>query len=54
MIWIVLVLGLLFVAMSCVALWYREKWGRVSRELEELQQDFPARGKDGRFCKRSK
>ena len=26
MIWIVLVLGVLFIAMSCVALWYREEW----------------------------
>lgn len=29
MIWIVLVLGLLFVAMSCVALWYRRQWDKA-------------------------
>lgn len=29
MIWIVLVLAVLCVAMSCVALWYREKWQKA-------------------------
>ena len=38
MIWIVLVLGLLFVAMSCVALWYRKTWlfeMGLRRDLQE-------------------
>lgn len=42
MIWIVLVLGLLCIAMSCVALWYREKWLRSEnlskRRLEAFEE----------------
>lgn len=34
MIWIVLVSGLLFIAMLCVALWYREKWQGAERERD--------------------
>lgn len=34
MIWIVLVLGLLCVAMSCVALWYREKWQDAEKKVK--------------------
>ena len=34
MIWIVLVLAVLFVAMSCVALWYRGKWQDAEKRVK--------------------
>lgn len=47
MIWIVLVLGLLCVAMSCVALWYRAQWDKsldrecdLSEKYEEMKEKY--------------
>lgn len=40
MIWIVLVSGLLFIAMSCVALWYREKWLFEMVLRRDLQEEW--------------
>ena len=45
MIWIVLALGVLCIAMSCVALWYRSKW-------RQLRESLPKRDSKGRFCKK--
>lgn len=39
MIWIVLVLAVLFVAMSCVALWYREKWDKTLDDLADCIEE---------------
>lgn len=46
MIWIVLVLSVLCIAMSCVALWYRTQWDKsldrecdLSEKYEELNAD---------------
>ena len=40
MIWIVLVSGLLFIAMSCVALWYRKKWHFEAKLRIDLQEEW--------------
>lgn len=41
MIWIVLVLAVLCIAMSCVALWYREKWQDCERSsVRKLEYNF--------------
>ena len=39
MIWIVLVLGLLCIAMSCVALWYRRKWNESEGKCRALERE---------------
>lgn len=39
MIWIILVLGVLYIAMSCVALWYREEWQFESYMRRLLQEE---------------
>lgn len=39
MIWIVLVLAVLFIAMSCVALWYREKWQKSEDKCSALERE---------------
>ena len=38
MIWIVLVLVVLYIAMSCIALWYRGEW-QFESEMRRLLQD---------------
>lgn len=40
MIWIVLVLAVLCIAMSCVALWYREKWLFEMGLRRDLQEEW--------------
>ena len=40
MIWIVLVLAVLCIAMSCVALWYRGKWIFETRLRMDLQEEW--------------
>ena len=39
MIWIVLVLAVLCIAMSCVALWYREKWNESEDKCRALERE---------------
>lgn len=39
MIWIVLVLAVLCIAMSCVALWYREKWDKTLDDLADCIEE---------------
>lgn len=40
MIWVVVVLSVLCVAMSCVALWYREKWLFEMGLRKDLQEEW--------------
>ena len=40
MIWIVLVLAVLCIAMSCVALWYRKKWHFEEKLRIDLQEEW--------------
>lgn len=40
MIWIVLVLAVLCIAMSCVALWYRQKWLFEMGLRRDLQEEW--------------
>lgn len=39
MIWIVLVLGVLCIAMSCAALWYRGKWDKTLDDLADCIEE---------------
>lgn len=39
MIWVVLVLAVLCIAMSCVALWYREKWNKSEDKCCALERE---------------
>lgn len=39
MIWIVLALCVLCIAMSCVALWYREKWNESEDKCRALERE---------------
>ena len=39
MIWIVLVLSVLCIAMSCVALWYRGKWNESEGKCRALERE---------------
>lgn len=39
MIWIVLVLAVLCIAMSCVALWYRDKWNKSEDKCRALERE---------------
>ena len=39
MIWIVLAFGVLCIAMSCVALWYREKWDKTLDDLADCIEE---------------
>ena len=39
MIWIVLVLAVLCIAMSCVALWYRGKWNESEDKCRALERE---------------
>ena len=39
MIWIVLILCVLCIAMSCVALWYREKWNESEDNCRALERE---------------
>ena len=40
MIWIVLVLAVLWIAMSCVALWYRREWHFEEKLRIDLQAEW--------------
>lgn len=46
MIWVVLVLGVLCIAMPCVALWYRQKWHFEWGLRRDLQVEWRATDND--------
>ena len=39
MIWVVILLCVLCIAMSCVALWYREKWDKTLDDLADCIEE---------------